>query len=187
MNAEKDFPYWDQRLENDAFLARMRWYWRRYLAGTLKSQVELHRLRLATEAENLVAGQVRALGYEAHLTTPNCPFDLWVADSQGRTARVEVKLSFYHPNKGGGRYQADVRQGSGCDLLIWICRNGRDWTYVIPIADLAARRNLAIWSYCPGNYTGQWHSYLGAWDHLHQVVASARGDVRQLSLAGGHS
>jgi hypothetical protein len=184
MIAEKDFQYWDQRLANDAFLRGMRWWWWHYTHGSLKSQLELLRLRQAREAEDQVAERIRALGYGVYATTPNCPFDLWVCDAAGRAARVEVKLSTCHDNKGRARFQVDVRssQSADCDLLVWIARNGRDWHYIIPMSDLGSHRNLAIWSQCPGNYRGKWSSYLEAWDHLRRVVANTHPRIWQASM-----
>jgi hypothetical protein len=182
MHPDKDTPYWDQRAENDAFLQRIHWWMRCLSAGTLRSQVEKLRLRQAAETVEMVATRIRELGYQAYPTTPNAHFDLWVSDAAGQAARVEVKLSQCHDNRGRSRFQADVRQAAECDLIIWVCRNGRDWTYIIPTGALAGRRNLAIWSACPGDYGGQWARYLWAWDHLHQAVANTHQKVWQFGL-----
>jgi hypothetical protein len=180
---EKDTLYWQQRLANDAWLIRHHWFMRHFLAGTLKSQLERERLRQSRQAEEKVAQFIRdEFGYQVHSTTANCPFDLWVAGGPDRAARVEVKLATLHDNKGRNRFQADVRQSADVDLLIWLCRNGRDWHYIIPIADLRGRRNLAIWSACPGNYRGQWSHYLEAWDYLRQVVENTHQRVWQFGL-----
>lgn len=190
MMLDKDLSYWDQRLANDAFIKNINWWMRHWLAGTLKNQLELLRLRQAAAAEDLVADRIRAMGYRVYSTTANCPFDLWVCDTAGRAARVEVKLSTCHENKGRARYQCDVRQSIDCDLLVWIARtcsepgrDGRDWHYVIPMANLGpAHRNLAIWSAYPGDYRGQWSSYLEHWDHLHHVIANTHPRIWQSSM-----
>ncbi len=193
MCPDKDLLYWDQRLDNDAFIKSINWWQRHWLAGTLKSQVERERLRQSRRAEEQIADLLRdEFGYRVYPTTANCPFDLWVADDQDRAARVEVKLSTYHLAHGdrGGRFQADIRQSADVDLIIWIARNGRDWHYVIPAPDLKGRRNIAIWSECPGHYRGQWGHYLEAWDYLHQVVANTFKRTWQFSLPlalGGRS
>jgi len=143
---DKDDPlYWQMRQENERFLRRQQWRVQ-YGNGTLQSQGELQ--RLAREAEQIVAERVETMGYQATLTTHKCPFDLWVCNHTGRAVRVEVKLSRYHPHKRGGRYQANIRHDQA-DLLVFIARNGQDWPFVIPMADIAPRRNIAIWASCP--------------------------------------
>lgn len=193
MIAEHDLQYWEQRFENDAFLKSINWWQRHFLAGSLKSQLERERLRQSRQAEEKVADLIRdEFGYRVYPTTTNCPFDLWVADDQDRAARIEVKLSTAHENRGRIRFQADIRrsQSADVDLIVWLCRNGQDWHYVIPVADLRGRRNIAIWSECPGHYRGQWAHYLEAWDYLHQVVENTFRRVWQFSLplaVGGSS
>lgn len=175
---------WAIRLDFEAVMRRLHWWlWHSY-RGTLTSPRQREQQRLAREAEELVARHVRTLGYQAYPTTHKCPFDLWVADQQGRAIRVEVKISLYHESKAGGRYQADVRQHHEADLLVFITRNGRDWPFVIPMADIAPRRNVAIWSYCPADYTGQWARYLGAWEYLRRAIETIPPQPRQLSLSG---
>jgi hypothetical protein len=143
-----------------------------------------HRLqRLAREAEKIVSGRIEALGYQVNPTPHKCTFDLWVTGRQGHAVRVEVKISLYGRNGRnipGGRYQASLHNEA--DLLIWIARNGQDWTYIIPMAVVGTRRNIAIPSACPGDYTGQWAAYLEAWEYLHRAVEIARPTTRQLSL-----
>lgn len=192
MSPDKDLLYWEQRLDNDAWLIKHHFFMRHFLAGTLKSQLERERLRQSRQAEEQVADLIRdEFGYRVYPTTANCPFDLWVADSQDRAARIEVKLSTYHDSPKGGRFQADIRhQSADVDLIIWIARNRRDWHYVIPAPDLRGRRNIAIWSECPGHYRGQWGHYLEAWDYLHQVVTNTFKRTWQFALPlalGGRS
>jgi len=174
------------RRENQDALRRQRWWWRHFLAGNLKSQLERERLRQATLAENEMACYLQGeFGYQVHLTTKQCPFDLWVADGQGRGARVEVKLSTCRlASRGRGhRFQANIRRHKdAADVLIFIARNGRDWPFVIPMGQVGSRRNIAIWSACPGNYTGQWAPYLEAWDYLHQTISHSRPCQWQLGL-----
>lgn len=176
---DKDALYWELRRENDEFLKRRQWWNYHFINGTLRSQ----RLRLAQEAEAKVAIYLQAqFGYQVNPTTYKCPFDLWVTDDWNRMARVEVKLSLYHQNGDkGGRFQANLRHHEA-DILIFIARNGRDWPFVIPMAVLGSRNNIAIWSYCPGDYTGQWAPYLDAWTYLDQALHSARPRARQISL-----
>lgn len=185
MCPDKDALYWALN-ENLSRLYRRNYWWLRcWLAGTLKSQREQQRLSQARHAEKQIADLIRdEYGYKVYHTTPNCPFDLWVADEQDHAVRVEVKLSTYKKAQHGGRFQADIRQHADIDLVIWIARarNGQDWHYVIPVADLRDRRNIAIWSECPGNYRGQWSPYLDAWDYLHQIVANTHRRTWQFSL-----
>jgi len=177
----RDPLYWQMRRENDAFLLRQYWYWRHWANGALLG----HRRRsqeLARDAERIVARLIRQMGYQVHPTTHKCPFDLWVSDAHGRAIRVEVKISLYNNSPAGGRYQANIRQHHDADLLVFIARNGRDWPFIIPMADITPRRNIAIWSYCPGDYTGRWAGYLNAWPLLDQIMAGSQPADYQLSF-----
>lgn len=180
--------YWQMRRDNDDFLKRRQWWGRHFARGTLRSQRQRAALELAHEGEAAAARMIRALGYLAHPTTKNCAFDLWAADSQGHAARVEVKTSLYtlcsDPRKGG-RYEANIRQNKDTDLLIFLAKNGTWWPYIIPIAAIGQRHNIAIWSYCPGDYKGQWSIYLNAWQHLEQVIQNTHPRAWQLSLPFG--
>lgn len=184
MCPDKDVLYWQLTDELRDFYRKHHWWLRHFLAGSLKRQVERERLRQSRRAEEQIADFIRdEFGYQVNLTTPNCPFDLWVADGN-RAARVEVKLSTYHlhPPSRSGRYQVDIRQHADVDVIIWICRSEEDWLYVIPAGDLRGRRNLAIWSRNPGQYRGQWLSYLNAWNHLRQAITNTHWRVWQPSL-----
>ena len=171
----KDDPlYWQMREENDEFLRRQRWWWVHFKNGTLKNKRQREAQQLSREAEQVVDALVRQMGYRTQTTTHKCPFDLWVQDEAGRAVKVEVKISRYHQlKKGGGRYQCDVRHHDQADLLVFIARNGQDWPFVIPMSHIAPRRNIAIWSYHPEAYGGQWARYLKAWEHLHQAIEAA--------------
>lgn len=173
MDRDKDALYWTLRQKNDLFLKRQQWaYSRRRDRHT----------ELARQAERWTQDQITGLGYQVHQTTNNCPFDLWVQRSDGKAVRVEVKISLYNQNARGGRYQANVRHHHQADLLVFIARNGRNWPYIIPMQHIAPRRNIAIWSYCPGDYSGQWAVYLGAWDQLHRAIETAAPKDFQLPL-----
>ena len=172
--SDKDDPlYWQMRQENDEFLRRQYW-WRNWQNGTLKNSHQLEAQRLSREAEQIVDRLVRQMGYHTQTTTHKCPFDLWVQDDTGRAVRIEVKISRFHAlKKGGGRYQCDVRHHDQADLLVFLARNGQDWPFVIPMTHIVPRRNIAIWSYHPEDYSGQWSPYLKAWEHLHQAIKAA--------------
>jgi hypothetical protein len=174
----RDPLYWTMRQDNDAFLQRQRWWWLHYLNSTLVSQRQRHAHELAAEGEQIAAGLIRSLGYEAHQTTHKCPFDLWVNDAAGRAARVEVKTSLFDERQR--RYQFDIRHDQ-TDVVICLAKNGRYWPYVIPIAGID-RRNIAIWSYCPGDYKGRWSIYLEAWQHLDQAITNSQPRCWQLAL-----
>jgi hypothetical protein len=176
---DKDELYWQLRQENDQFLERQRWWWKHMANGILKSQAQRERQRLAREAEQLISGRLALMGYQVNPTTHKCPFDLWVADDQGRAVRVEVKISLY--SQASGRYQANIRHDQA-ELLVFIARNGRDWVYVIPMGDVTPRHHIAIWSYCPGDYTGRWAAYLEAWEYLRQALEQANPQSYQLPL-----
>lgn len=181
--SDKDDPlYWQMRQEYEDFLRRHHWWWWHYLNDTLQRQRQREAQRLAREAEQSIAQHVQAMGYQVNPTTHKAPFDLWVQDDLGRAIRVEVKISRYHHSQKGGRYQADVRHFDQADLLVFIARNGKDWPFIIPMADIAPRRHVAIWSYCPADYSGQWASYLNAWDYLQQAIETAAVHSWQPSL-----
>jgi len=184
--SDKDDPlYWQMRQENEEFLSRQYWWWRHYQDGTLKNNRQLEAQRLSREAEQIVDELVQGMGYQTNPTSHKCPFDLWVRDDVGRAVRLEIKISRYHQAKkgrSGGRYQADVRHHNQADLLIFIARNSQDWPFVIPMADIAPRRNIALWSYHPEDYTGQWAPYLQAWEYLHQAIEVAEPRSWQPSL-----
>jgi hypothetical protein len=158
-----------------------------FIARVIVDERRRQQTRLAREAEQSVAKRLQALGYQVHATPHKCPFDLWVNDGRG-AARVEVKLGLYHPSTHGGRFQAHIHNEA--DLVIFIARNpstslgmyGRDWPFVIPMPDIRPRRNIAIWSECPADYSGQWAAYLEAWQHLHQAVEQGQARAWQLSL-----
>lgn len=172
-----DLLYHTLRREFETVQTRNYWYQRHLAAGTLLGQRRRAANNLGAEGESVIVEMIRQRGLQVNLTTKQCPFDLWVADSQGRAARVEVKTSLYHR----GRYQANIRQHTAVDLLIFLAKNGAWWPYLIPIAAIGSHHNIAIWSACPGDYKGQWSSYLNAWQHLEQAI-TARPQNWQLSL-----
>jgi hypothetical protein len=134
---------------------------------------------LAREAEQAVAERLEEMGYRVNPTSRNARYDLLVEDA----TRVEVKASTYNEATGhrGSRYQAHFHNEA--DLLVFACRNGSWYFFVIPAQDLGGRRNLAVWSEDPRDYVGQWMGYLEAWDYVPQVVEEARnGREYQLSL-----
>lgn len=177
--------YWQMRRENDQFLRRQRWWWFHRLNGSLRSQRQRQAEELSRQAEKKTAKFLRAQGYQVNFTTRKAPFDLWVADDQGRSASVEVKISLLHQNKAGNRYQATISPAEiiWADLVIFIARNGQDWPYVIPMRAIKPRRNIAIWTACPADYRGQWARYLQAWHHLEQAIITSPPRAWQLSLA----
>ena len=171
------------RQDLDAFHRRHFWYQRHAAAGTLRSFRRRQANALGAEGEAKAIELIEALGYQAHHTTKNCVFDLWVADAQGRAARVEVKTSEYKcTDPRGGRYQANIRQHKDVDLVIFLVKNGTWWPYIIPITAIGQRRNIAIWSYVPGDYKGQWSRYLEAWQYLEQIIQNTQPRHWQLSL-----
>lgn len=101
----------------------------------------------------------------------------------GQAARVEVKTSLYTLSPKGGRYEANIRRHQqDTDLVIFLAKNGTWWPYIIPIAAIGQRHNISIWSYCPGDYKGQWAIYLDAWQHLEHVIQNTQPRHWQLSL-----
>ena len=146
-----------------------------------KKQKQATTLALANDAERLVATVARQMGYSARLTPHSHPYDIEVFDSAGRVVRVEVKISTIQPNGTGYRYQARIHHHQA-DVVVFIARNGSDWPYVIPMAAIKPRLNIAISSKCPGNYSGQWARYLEAWRYLRRAVENAVPRPVQLNL-----
>ena len=181
---DRDDPlYWRLRRANDAFLRRQHWW--RYEPGALKNNRQREAQRLSRRAEHWIATCVRELGYLVNLTPHKTAFDLWVENDEGRVAKVEVKASRYHPCRRGGRFQANIRHHHTADIVIFVVYDDDELEcrpFVIPMADIAPRGNIAIWSSCPADYTGQWAPYLDAWDHLHRAVANAARQPSQPSL-----
>lgn len=134
---------------------------------------------LAREAEQWVSRFIEQLGYRAAPTVANAPFDLWAWDDNGGAARIEVKISLYHPYQNYGRYQAAIRNHEH-DVVVFIARNGRDWPFVIP-APLVPAKSLTIWSKCPAD-SKPYRPYLAAWDVLHHAIAISRPIGWQLPL-----
>ena len=123
-------------------------------------------LALERKAVNAVTYRLAGRGYRVSPTPPNAPFDLWVEG-----VKVEVKASTWrdHQTNGGGRYQANIRN-CAADILIFDCINGTHHFHIIPMAAIAARHNLAVWSYNPARSKGLWVNYLEAWGLLDEIV-----------------
>ncbi len=187
MDADKDALYWQLHREFTDEMRRAKWWHIHRRRGTFRSWRQRQAQELSRQAENGVAKYLRGQGYQVSLTTHKTPFDLWVADGQGRAASVEVKISTYRESSKGGRYQATLSQAEliWADLVVFIARNGRDWPFIIPTAAIKPRRNIALWSYCPGDYAGQWSPYLNAWGNLEQALAQKPSQAWQLSLPLG--
>lgn len=183
--SDKDDPlYWQMRRDLYAFLTHQHWWWFHFTNGSLHSLKKRAAAILARWAEERAAEWIRAMGYKVWLTTPNCPFDLWVSNDQGNSVRVEVKVSLYYDSPKGGRYQANVRHHDQADPLIFIARQGREcWPFIIPMSHIGPRRNVAIWSNHPLFYAGRWVPYLGAWQYLHETAAQVQPVYLQLPLA----
>jgi len=183
---------WQLDREFTTVMRRLHWFQRHAAHGTLLSPRRRAALELAHQGEVAAAELIRQLGLGLQVcpTTHNCPFDLWVSNAQGQAARVEVKTSLWWHNpkskiqnpKSNGRYQANLRQHRDVDLVIFMAKNGTWWPYIIPIQAIGKRRNIAIWSECPGDYKGQWRIYLEAWQHLEQIITNSQPRSWQLSL-----
>jgi hypothetical protein len=136
--------------------------------------------RLAEKARHVAADLIRQQGYRvSHGTSGN----LWITDGQ-RVARIEAKLGRHGQDRlGRDRYQAAIYKHTA-DMLIFVARNENgDYPFIIPMNEVAPRRNISIWSRDPEDYSGQWAEYLNAWDHLHLAMQTAASrDDWQLSL-----
>jgi len=128
-------------------------------------QIERDVMYLLAERGHLVTKQKR-----------NARFDILVDDA----LRVEVKASKWYANNHSGRYQANIH--NRCDLVVFVCVNGSHHHFVIPQHEIGDRSNIAVWSYEPEDYTGQWSPFLEAWPVLETAVQSARLRPYQLSF-----
>lgn len=156
MDPDKVADYWPQRQENDEFIKKNSRRFARKIAAN----------SLAEDGELTVERWLNGMGYLVEATGPNHPHDRNVTDPKtGITIRVEVETSLYYGNKRSGRYQARIHHFEA-DVVVFVARNGQDWPFVIPMADVFPRRNVSIWSQCPANYTGIWRQYMNAWDNL---------------------
>ncbi len=110
-------------------------------------------------------------------TEHNKRFDLYA-----RGARVEVKASGYYLAAGrrGGRYQWQFHNQA--DLVLLAALNGRVHWFVIPAGEIGERENLAVWSYNPAKYAGQWAAFYEAWGLADDVIRQAGPVPVQLSL-----
>jgi len=116
----------------------------------------------------------RLLGVEVHGTTHKCPFDLFIGG-----VRAEVKGS--HWQNRARRYQADVRHYEA-DVLLFDAINGTDHWFIIPMAAIAPRRKIEVYSYHVESYKGQWADFLEAWDVLDEIVKKCPSRAIQLPL-----
>jgi hypothetical protein len=143
----------------------------RYICGSRRR--DDCRRELAGEAERAVADQLIALGYSVRPTSTGSRYDLLVEGC----CRVEVKAATW-----GGRYEWHYHNKA--DVVILAAKNGRWHFFVLPVAALAGRRNLAVWSENPTDYGGQWADFLEAWSMVKPIVERVQRDVGgQLPLA----
>jgi hypothetical protein len=130
------------------------------------------------QAVQVVCRVMKSRGLYISLTVKNAPFDAWVSETPTSQAfRLEIKGATW-----GDRYQAAIRNYSA-DLLIFDCINSADHLFIIPMAAIKPRRNIAVWSRDPAAYRGQWAPYLNGWDHLEHALKIARHHPRQLPLS----
>jgi len=135
------------------------------------------RRALADSAEREAAAVLAGAGFDVVLTPGyHDRHDLTV----GGALRVEVKASTWRPAAhASGRYQALWHNKA--DLLLWLLADVGAWV-VIPCEVLGERSNLAIWSKDPGQYSGQWAAYLGAWHIVDQALEQARARGARLPI-----
>lgn len=127
-------------------------------------------------AKRLAAGLLRAQGYRVMPGQRGRPY-LWYTDGD-RVAGVEVRRAFNRRGSARGqynRYQVPIKghQQAQLLLLLAIAADGQEYPFLIPMAEIGARRNIALWSENPADYSGQWAPYLNNWDILAQVLAEA--------------
>lgn len=134
------------------------------------------RRRLARQIESAIAHRLMEAGHLVNPTSHASRFDLLVDDC----LQVEVKAATWRSHARGGRYQFNYHNAA--DILIACCVNLAVHHYVIPTAELGDRSYLAITSPDPGQYTGQWATYLGAWDLIDRAIERARQETHQPAL-----
>ena len=139
--------------------------------------------RLGTQAEVKAAHILAARGWQTWHIARTHATNRW--DLYARGARIEVKASGYHPACHGHRYQAHIHNQA--DLILFACFNGSIHWFVIPSADIKDRANIAIWSYDPRDYTGQWSTYLEAWHIADEIIRTAPAIPLQLPLPLGEA
>jgi len=137
--------------------------------------VEPHKA-FARFVENKVMYRIAERGHTAVRQKRNARFDILVDDC----LRVEVKASKWYESQSGGRYQANIH--NRCDLIVFVCVNGTHHHFIIPQFKIGSRSNIAVWSYEPRDYAGQWATYLEAWPVLENAVQTARQRPYQLSF-----
>ncbi|MEM7343231.1 MAG: hypothetical protein AAF485_03235 [Chloroflexota bacterium] len=145
----------------------------------LKPRRKQHALE---EVRRQIADLVREQGYRVSLATTGNR--LWVTDEVGRLIQMDVKVSSCQVSKGGKyRYQAYIGRHDA-DILVFIAQSDKgDHLFVIPMAEIAPRRNIAIWGRDPSMYAGRWKPYLRSWETLHKTIeATQTQDELQLSL-----
>lgn len=136
------------------------------------------RRRLAIAAEQYVYYQLCQRGYLVVPQSYGCRFDLMVE----QVCRVEVKAARWtNATNARGRYQVQLHNEA--DVIVLCCLNGSMYPFVIPAGVCGTRENIAIWSYDPAEYGGQWAEWFGRWDVVAEAVERARAErTYQLSL-----
>jgi hypothetical protein len=142
-------------------------------SGTFRHQRAAERQAVA-----FVRRELQKRGLHVALTVKNAPFDAWVGvEPTGPAFRLEIKGATWTAN----RYQAAIRNHTA-DLLIWDCINGSHHPFIIPMAAIRPRRNVAVWSADPAAYGGRWAEFLDAWQYVDRALTEARPHSRQLPL-----
>lgn len=138
-----------------------------YRRTALQARATDPRRQLADSAEKEALLRLILDGYTVHRTlTRAARYDLLIE----YRLRAEVKASTWSPTKRNrGRYACNYHNKA--DVLLWLCANAGQW-FVIPCHVLNGRSCLAIWSYDPTQYTGQWRPYLNAWGHIADLLLS---------------
>lgn len=114
------------------------------------------------------------LGVKAIPQTYKSPYDFLVGN-----VTVEIKGTRWQ--KKAQRYQADVRHHIA-DIVLLDAVNGSDHWFIIPMADIAPRRKIEVYSYNVERYRGQWCGYLEAWFLLVEMVIKTPPRAAQLPL-----
>lgn len=127
--------------------------------------------------KKVAAGLLRAQGYQVMLGRRNRAY-LWYTDGE-RVARIEARRAVSRVGQSRRtsytRYQVPIKGHEQAQvlLLLAIAPDGQEHPFFIPMADIGQRRNIAIWSEDPVEYSGQWAPYRNNWEVLAQALAEA--------------
>ena len=124
-----------------------------------------------------VAQLLRARGYRVMLGRRNRAY-MWYTAGE-RVAGIEVRRAVRREGQSRRttytRYQVPIKGHDQAQvlLLLAIAPDGQEHPFFIPMSAIGQRRNIALWSEDPVEYSGQWAPYRNNWEVLAQALAEA--------------